>query len=370
MDSKKVLNNITDLTLYTGSNGKNKCTCKCAGCTQYNYGKKHEDYQGNINQIKTIIKYLPNLKNAYILGNPDPTVDTVFCNIAAKEFVKHNKNVMFSTSGFNALETIKTLTKDIPSKNITYISFSIDSLKKDTIKKLKGSNKIDLSLVEKAILYCKSNNIKVKIQPTLWQINQDEYKDIINYFYKKYGITWFTFHLGSFEALNENETDILKHIEPEKWYQIRNNIKQIAIENNLKISIPKVFLDDKEYKEYNHKNNYCYNPGKGLQIWLEKDNLRCTYCPIYTEVNNNFYFNLEDKEISLKVPNENYLECLDCVAAKRCISKELKDKSEYKIGYTFKFNQSNKNKNNDDNDINITNKFHNVCRFYSDKINY
>ena len=45
-----------------------------------------------------------------------------------------------------------------------------------------------------------NHNITIKIQPTLWEFNQEDYREIIEH-YLKIGIKWFTFHAGSFEAL-------------------------------------------------------------------------------------------------------------------------------------------------------------------------
>ena len=103
------LDKVKDLTLYTGTFGREKCTCNCIGCTQGGIIKEKEPYQGNINQIKKIINKLPNLENAYLLGNPDISVDTDFCNEAAKEFERNNISVMFSTSGYGGNKTIKRL---------------------------------------------------------------------------------------------------------------------------------------------------------------------------------------------------------------------------------------------------------------------
>ena len=52
MDKTKLLEKVKTLTLYTGTYGKKRCTCSCIGCTQENYGNRHEDYQGTIEQIK------------------------------------------------------------------------------------------------------------------------------------------------------------------------------------------------------------------------------------------------------------------------------------------------------------------------------
>lgn len=350
MKNKILLQKVTDLTLYTGSNGQRKCTCKCPGCSQKEYGLKHEEYQGNIEQIKKIIQYLPNLKNAYILGNPDTSVDAKFCNVAAKEFIKNNINVMFSTSGYEAEKTVEELTKDIPAEKIKYISFSVDSIKKETMKKLKGTDKISLEQIEKAIKYCKKKKIPVKIQPTLWEINQDDYKEIIEYFYDKYNLKWFTFHLASFEGIKGKENYILKNIKPQKWEDIRKEIIKIAEQKKLKVLIPKVFLNDEEYLNYKAENSYCYTGSSGLQIWLEKNRIKCTVCPIHTGIEEKFCFNIEDENIKL----EN--EISDCLCAPFCISNELKEKSIEKKGYTFK-EENGKT-------------YHNVCRYYADRVNY
>lgn len=350
MKTKILLEKITDLTLYTGSNGQHKCTCKCPGCSQKEYGLKHEEYQGSINQIRKLIKYLPNLKNAYILGNPDTSVDTKFCNEAAGEFTKNGINVMFSTSGFNAKNTVKELIKNISAERINYISFSIDSIKSEKIKKLKGTDKISLDEIGEAIEYCKQKGILVKIQPTLWQINQDDYKEIIEYFYNRYNIDWFTFHLASFEGIKGKENSVLKNVEPEKWECIREEIIEIAENKNLKVLIPKVFLNDMEYQEYQAEKSYCYMGSCGLQIWLEKDKIKCTVCPIHTGIEENFCFDIEDEETELEK------NISDCVCAPFCISEELKEKSIHKSGYTFK------SKNGKT--------YHNVCRYYADRVNY
>ena len=82
MDKVSLLEKVEELTLYTGTYGRRRCTCSCIGCTQESYGRRHKDYQGTLEKINVIVKKLPNLKNAYILGNPDVSVDTEFCNKA------------------------------------------------------------------------------------------------------------------------------------------------------------------------------------------------------------------------------------------------------------------------------------------------
>lgn len=338
------LENVTDLTLYTGTFGKNGCTCNCLGCTQNGYVTKKEKNQGNLSQIEIIIDKLPNLKKAYILGNPDVSVDTEFCNVAAKKFIENGINVMFSTSGYNALETVKTLFKELNSEYIDYISYSIDTLDEEKMKYLKGSNKLNIKDIEKAISYCQKLNIPVKIQPTLWEINQEDYEEIINHFYNEFNIRWYTFHAGSFEAL-KNKKIGLNHIKPEKWKKIVTNIKEIAIEKGLKILLPRIFLNKEEMVECKDNiHTYCANGGSGLQIWLEKDNVRCTYCPLLAEVHPEFTFLIQEKMANFISQNGV------CAIQKEALDDELIFNSNKKEGRIFSTSKGD---------------LYNVCRFYS-----
>ena len=347
-EKEELLKNIEVLTLYTGTYGRKRCTCSCIGCTQGNIDKLSKKYQGNIEQIKTIIKYLPNLKTAYILGNPDISVDTAFCNKAAKEFIKNNIKVMFSTSGYNGLETIKELTKEIEPNNIEYISFSIDTLNNKKLQYLKGNKKINIQDIENAIKYCKEKRITVKIQPTLWEINQNDYKNIINH-YSNMGIKWFTFHAGSFETIN-NET-VLRHIKPTKWIKIVEEINEIAKEKDLKAKAPRIFIEEKEDKIYKKKQKmYCKQGGKDLQIWLCENGIKATVCPILTAVYPEYIFDLEKENIKL-VDQCNE----ECIVCDKCIDKHLKNESIGNKGREF---------------LIYNKKIHNICRYYADRIKY
>lgn len=349
MDKNNLLTKVEELTLYTGTFGRKKCTCSCIGCTQESYGKKHKDYQGNIEQIKIIIEKLPNLKNAYILGNPDVSVDTKFCNQAAKEFIKNGKKVMFSTSGYNGLEVIKKLTDGINPKDINYISYSVDTLDNKKLHYLKGNNKINIEEINESIKFALNKNIRIKIQPTIWKINQDDYKEIID-FYSKLGIEWFTFHAGSFESLQEKYIP-LYHVEPKKWMEIVKEITRLSIRKNLKIKAPKIFLNDEELEKYIKDNKvYCQNGGKGIQVWMQEDGLKATFCPILSEVMPEFTFDLEKEEPKiLKIKNNI------CTVCNKCVDNKLKNRSIKKDGRDFLLN----------NEI-----VHNVCRYYSEKRKY
>lgn len=349
MDKTNLLKKVKVLTLYTGTFGKKKCTCSCIGCTQESYGNRHKEYQGNLEEIKIINERLPELRDAYILGNPDVSVDTEFCNLAAKEFIKHGRKVMFSTSGYNGLEVVKKLTKDINPENINYISYSVDTVDNNKLQLLKGNKKMCIEEIDEAIKFCIDNNIKVKIQPTLWEINQDDYKQIIEH-YSKMGIKWYTFHAGSFEALWDKKV-IINHIKPEKWIKIVKDIEDIANEGDLKIKAPRLFLNDKEYKKYQEeKKVYCQNGGEDIQIWLQEDGIKATFCPILAEVHQEYIFDLEKEDVNLIKDKVN-----NCIVCSKCIDKKLRDMSINKKGKEFLIQ----------NEI-----LHNVCRYYSNKRKY
>lgn len=349
MDKVNLLEGVQELTLYTGTFGRKKCTCSCIGCTQESYGKKHKDYQGKLEDIKVIIKKLPNLKNAYILGNPDVSVDTEFCNKAAKEFIKAEKKVMFSTSGYNGLNVVKKLTEGIDAKDINYISYSIDTINNKKLQYLKGNKDINIEEIDEAIKYCLDKKIVVKIQPTIWEINEDDYKEIIDK-YSGMGIEWFTFHAGSFESLQGRDIP-LKHVKPRKWMQIVKEINREAIRKNLKIKAPKIFLDNKEFEIYEKENKvYCQNGGKGLQIWMQEDGLKATFCPVLSEVMPEFTFDLEKDEPKI-LDNKNN----NCTVCTKCLDNNVKNMSVGKRGKEFLLNEQ---------------LLHNVCRYYSEKRRY
>ena len=349
MDKINLLEKVEELTLYTGTFGRKRCTCSCIGCTQESYGRRHKDYQGTLEQIKVIIEKLPNLKNAYILGNPDVSVDTEFCNEAAKEFIKAGKRVMFSTSGINGIEVVKKLTEGIEAKDINYISYSVDTMNNEKLQYLKGNKKINLEEINEAIKYCLDKGIIVKIQPTIWEINQDDYKEIID-FYSKMGIEWFPFHAGSFEALQGRDIP-LNHVNPRKWMGIVKEINRLAIRKNLKIKAPKIFLNDAEWKTYKEENKvYCQNGGKGLQIWMQEDGLKSTFCPVLSEVMPEFTFDLEKEEPKILDNEKN-----NCTVCSRCLDDKVKEMSVKKDGREFLLNNQ---------------MVHNVCRYYSEKRRY
>lgn len=338
----------TDLTLYTGSNGTKGCPCKCLGCSQLKYGNQHPFYQGTLEQFDELMERLPNISSAIILGNPDPCVDPEFCNMVIKRLTSQGKRVRVSTSGYHALNTLKRTLKGIDLSYIDYWSFSIDSVEYDMLRRLR-SEKIDLEEIKIAIKYCFEMGISVKIQPTLWQCNCNEYKSIIDYFYQL-GVKWFSFHAGSKETF-EKEIPELEHVDPFEWRNILNEIQKIGKEKRLKIHMPYLFLSEEEWKIYvKEKGEYCRTDSLGnkIQVWLEKDMVRGTNCPLLQQISK-FDFNvLNFKTQAIDVTNskEGY-----CPVAYKSLGKRLCHLSQDGKGNVFSDERGN---------LLFT-----ICRFYN-----
>ena len=331
--SRKV--NLTeDITIYTGSNGKKGCLGNCIGCSQESYGTQHPMYQGNLKQIETVLERSPVLKSAIILGNPDPAVDTEFCNQVAKKLTEKGIKVRFSSSGKNCSKMIQKLIDGVDHNYIEYISFSIDTVEQEMLDYIKGTH-IDLEELRETISYLNKKEIEVKIQPTIWNINEDTCIDTIEYF-EKQGVKWFSFHAGSFETLGDKQKEKLKHIEPIKWRKEFSKIVNKCNESNLKLHIPYLFVNKEEMKEYISKRGPKCVPEqlKNTQIWLEENYIRTTHCPLLNEVQN-FHYNYLDMDKS-KV-DYSCSEIGVCPAATKALGEELCRKSTDGKGHFFTY---------------------------------
>lgn len=322
---------IEGLTLYTGSNGKKGCSCSCIGCSQEKYGQTHPLYQGNLEQIKDILKIAPNIKKAIILGNPDISVDPDFVNETAKLLTSLKISVRFSTSGYNALLVANKVLSGVDKNYIDYYNFSIDSINAEKSQMLRG-NAINLSDVRAAIKYCQNIDVPVKIQPTLWECNKNDYKEIIDFF-SDLGVRWFSFHCGSFETFVDKKTQ-LQHITPWEWRIIFNNIIELCKEKNLKLHIPYLFLNNEEMAKYVANNTEHCQPHKlkNTQIWLENQYLRTTHCPLLNEVQK-FEYNLytgNKTDMDFSPCQEGY-----CPAAAKCLGNDLVGLSADGQGHKF-----------------------------------
>jgi len=280
------LNLIDEVTIYTGTNGKSGCSCNCPGCSQTSYSKGHinQNYSGTLEQIHQLIQLLPNLKKAYFLGNPDCSVDPKFCSEAAKMFITNGIHVMFSTSGIGGEKVLKDLLNGLDTDFVDYVSFSIDSIDPLTESILKGK-KVDYDILTSGIEYCQSIDIPIKIQPTIWQINQDTCIDLMDYFHSTYQLNRFTFHVGSLEGLYPSQSYVCKHVLPDKWHNTAREIITYSQENDLTVSVPFIFLTEEEYKIYQESYLPHCNKSKptDIQVWLEKD-IKATFFPLLSHI--------------------------------------------------------------------------------------
>lgn len=326
----KIREEITSLTIYTGSNGKKGCVCKCDGCSQEEYGRQHPLYQGSIQQIYDVLYVMPNLKRAIILGNPDPIVDVRYCNQISKILTERNVNVRYSTCGYKALKFVQEISHGIDTEKIDYISFSIDTIDEVKLCRMKGQ-KISLEEIKEAILWCHANQIRTKIQPTLWTTNYSDYKEIMEYF-MEVGNDWFSFHAGSFETLPRNTEE--EHVDPWKWVELREQLGDYCISNQLSLHMPLLFLDDDEFQTYCEARGKRCTPEllRNTQIWLEDGYIRTTHCPLLNAVYP-FQYNLyddQDRRFNIHVPQNAY-----CPIAPDCLGMKLKMKSVEKRGHVF-----------------------------------
>lgn len=348
----EIRENITSLTIYTGSNGKKGCTCQCIGCSQEKYGLSHPFYQGKLEQIYDVLKVMPNLKRAIILGNPDPSVDPEFCNMVSKILIQKGVRVRFSTSGFHAVRTVEKLCGDLDPSMVDYVSFSIDTIEESGLAVLKGRI-ISLKELEEAVNWCKARGFRLKIQPTLWTVNLDECKKIIDFFYSM-GITWFSFHAGSYETFAADAT-VQRHADPWEWRKMVEELGRYCQDSGISLHLPYLFLNDDEYAEYIHKNGEMCDIKKlkNTQIWLEDGYIRTTHCPLLNEVYPFQYNLLGSGRYSMDIPREStgY-----CPISRQCLGKETAQRSVNEWGNEF---------------VELgKERLHTICRFHNFTVNY
>lgn len=317
MDERK---NIKRLTLYTGSNGKKGCNCNCLGCSQEAYGSGTPYYQASKQDIIRLLTLLPNIQDCIILGNPDPSVDPEFCNWVAKYMINKGIRIRMSSSGLDALNVAKILFKDVNTDFVDYMSYSIDSINEKTLWRLKG-RKILLSPINDAIDYCKSIGIRVKIQPTIWEINKTDYKELLPYYINK-GVKWFSFHVGSLEGFTHTKNTI-DHISPDEWIHIREDLKKLCAKYDVSLHLPYLFMNEHDFKQYKLLRGEKCQPHSLLntQVWIEPNKYRTTHCPLLREVRNFEYdlIEMDKSKIDYSCSEKGYCPATSaCLGVKNC----------------------------------------------------
>ena len=269
-----LLNDVETIILYTGSNGKKGCTCKCLGCYMGSYSKGKSMYQGNMTQISELVEMLPNLKKVLLFGNPDISVDPEFCNEVAKYLQLHNLRLYFWTSGIGGAEIIDKVLEGIDPMNVGKIGFSVDTLDNYKLSVLKGT-KFSMEKLIEGIEFCNKKGIHTIIMPTIWSLNADEDWGAFKNFFEKYNVSEISGHFGSVESAEE----CLAHVPEDMVIKIRNEFKKIG-------TIPYCLVTDSEYLEYKSSFKSKCSDGAGvIHVYLEKDGIKASVsCSVLTTI--------------------------------------------------------------------------------------
>lgn len=278
------LKNVKYVTLYTGGKGQANCVCKCPCCTQKG---PIDTYQGTIDQMKEVLDIFPNMHQLYLLGNPDPAIDTDFCNQASLMAIDKGANVCYSTSGVGGLKMLRNLLNNIKSNNVDYISFSIDSVNPEKMSMLKGI-KYPFDNTIEGIEWALKEGFKVKIQPTLWSCNYQDAYAIIDYF-SKIGVKSFTFHVGSVEKAN---IETHQHLTIEQIRNVQQQIDEITKMHPVHVTCPVMYPtcgENDNSKWYCMNLNNCDN----MLVFLKENGILGTHIPIASEIDERFIYELK-----------------------------------------------------------------------------
>lgn len=282
------LNNVKYVTLYTGGKGQANCVCKCPCCTQKG---PIDTYQGNLEQISEMLDIFPNLQQLYFLGNPDPAIDTMFCNEASLMSIERGVNVCYSTSGVGGLKMLRNLLANIKPKNVDYISFSIDSINPQKMSMLKGINYPFEKALE-GIDWAINEGFIVKIQPTLWSCNYQDAYSIIDFFSKR-GVKLFTFHVGSVE---KGDLKTHQHLTENQIKNVHQQIDEVTKKHHVSVTCPIIYPSCGE----NDLNKwYCMNLENcnNMLVFLKENGIYGTHVPIVSEIDERFVYKLEPNMI-------------------------------------------------------------------------
>lgn len=275
------------IALYTGGKGQENCICKCPCCSQKG---PIDTYQGSLKQIDEVLDIFPNLRQLYFLGNPDPAVDTEFCNQAALMTIDRGVNVSFSTSGVGGLKMLRKLLANIKPENVDYISFSIDSAIPEKMSMLKGINYPWKNALE-GIDWAIKEGFIVKIQPTLWSSNYQDAYSIIDFFSSR-GVKLFSFHIGSVEKANIMTH---QHLTPAQVQEVHQQINNITKKYPVHVTCPIIYPSCGE----NDLNKwYCMNPLNCYNwlVFLKENGIWGTHIPIASEFDEKYSFKLESNK--------------------------------------------------------------------------
>ena len=267
-------NKVTNVTLYTGGNGRESCYCNCPGCSQK---ERNQRYQGTIEQATEMLDLLPNLEELYVFGNPDVAVDTSFCNRIFRMAIERGIHVSACTSGVGGKKTLKTLLEGIPANMVNKLSFSFDSVHSEDMDIYKGIRYPFETAIE-GLSWAISNGYHVRVQPTIWQSNCLKVEELMEYFIKL-GVDRFRFHMGSIE--HGVPSDKHNHVTVDEMKKVHSQIDNVVNRHpDIKVRCPSFFwLGDSS--QYHH----CQHPSeaKDLLVFFSKEGIRATITPIVAE---------------------------------------------------------------------------------------
>ena len=291
------INKVKLIALYTGNKGYAHCPCKCPCCSQKGVAG---DYQGNISQIEKLLECFTGLKQLYFFGNPDPVVDSEFCNHASKLAIEKGINVCYSTSGIGGDSMLKKLLNGISPENVDYISFSIDSVNAKKMNMLKGITFPWERAIE-GITWAISNGYNVKIQPTLWFSNYMDVYSIIDYF-ANMGVKRFSFHVGSIET---NDLKTHNHLNYVQIKEVHEQINLVTKKHKVHVECPIIY---RECGENNIHKWYCMNPKECYNwlVFLRKNGVFATHVPIMSEFDEKFCFDITKPIMVEKIEKNEY----------------------------------------------------------------
>ncbi|GHU76225.1 hypothetical protein FACS1894188_08430 [Clostridia bacterium] len=309
-----ILNSVDTCVLFTGTYGRRGCTANCLGCFVGESEANSPMYQGNIEQVYELLTLLPNLNRVNIVGNPDPSVDTRFCNHVAKFLQEQGKQISFCTNGVGSDKVVKNLIEGLDPLLIYTFVFSVDSLDEEKNSLMRGRN-ISLQNIFQNMKYLKSLGVDVQSFFTIWPINMNENWDEYRDFFESRGIH-VNGRFGNIEAAQGR----IEHVPEEKILEIRETYK------NIRLSV--LLANDDEYKNYLAtfvaKNEFRCTDLKKIKVHLTENGIKASFwCPIVSTVYPEYFVDIRD----LKLPTfyEELLKTGICPVAMQAMGFESTD---------------------------------------------
>ena len=306
-----ILRKVESCSLFTGTYGRRGCTGNCIGCYTDMHMEHYPMYQGTVEQVYELLSVLPNLKQVYIFGNPDPSVDPEFCNETAKILQSRGIETLFVSNGVGGVEVVEKIIDGLNSSLIRGFGISIDSLDEKTNSAMRGV-KISLQDIFQSIRHLKSLGINVKIFTTIWPTNVDEnWKEFVDFFESR-GI-YTVCRFGHAEGVQGR----IAHVPEKKILEIRQNYGEVRLATLL--------ANDEEYEEY--LSSYVANKEfrcttfDNISVYFTEGEIKATYaCPILSHVYPEYLVNIH--ELKLHEFYDNLVKTGICPVSKQALGFE------------------------------------------------